>query len=45
MLKENPDEKYEYVVYDLNRIGNFLSDYRTEKAKEVEDSVMKMRIC
>jgi formylglycine-generating enzyme required for sulfatase activity len=29
----NPDEKYEYVLYDLNRIGNFLSDYRTEKGK------------
>ena len=31
--KGDPDEKYEYVVYDLNRIGNFLSDYRTEKGK------------
>ncbi len=29
----DPDEKYEYVVYDLNRIGNFLSDYITEKSK------------
>ena len=27
----NPDEKYEYIVYDLNRIGNFLSDYEESK--------------
>ena len=27
----NPDEKYEYIVYDLNRIGNFLSDYKESK--------------
>ena len=29
----NPDDTYDYVVYDLDRIGIFLSAYNTEKSK------------